>query len=66
MDQNDNPTPEKPTEGSVGPAIGVIIIIAVLVIGALYFWGSRLNKEPEQSTSTPETGFTDQSATTTD
>lgn len=28
-------------EGSVGPVIGLIIILAVLLLGGLYFWGNR-------------------------
>ncbi|MBI2046006.1 MAG: hypothetical protein HYT28_01115 [Parcubacteria group bacterium] len=32
--------PEKP----IGPAIGAIIIVLVLIIGAFYFWGSKLEK----------------------
>ncbi|MEK7088207.1 MAG: hypothetical protein AAB952_00485 [Patescibacteria group bacterium] len=34
-----------------GPVIGVVIIILILVVGALYFWGAKLNKEANQ---TPE------------
>ncbi len=32
-------------EGS-GPIIGAIIIVILLVFGALYFWGQKLNTEP--------------------
>ena len=28
-------------EGSTGPIIGTIIILAVVVLGGLYFWGQR-------------------------
>lgn len=28
-------------EGSAGPVIGTIIILAVIVLGGLYFWGQR-------------------------
>ncbi|OHA27108.1 MAG: hypothetical protein A3D52_02245 [Candidatus Taylorbacteria bacterium RIFCSPHIGHO2_02_FULL_44_36] len=34
-----------------GPVIGAVIIILILVVGALYFWGAKLNKEANQ---TPE------------
>jgi hypothetical protein len=34
-------------EKTIGPAIGVIIIILVLVLGGLYFWGERMNKGRE-------------------
>lgn len=30
-------------ERALGPAIGVVIIIFVLVLGGLYFWGQRMN-----------------------
>lgn len=29
-------------EKSVGPIIGIVIIIIILIIGALYFWGQRI------------------------
>lgn len=38
----ENTTTEKKT---FGPLIGIIIIVVVLVIGGLYFWGSQLNKQ---------------------
>lgn len=28
-------------EGSTGPIIGTIIILAIVVLGGLYFWGQR-------------------------
>ena len=31
-------------KGGSGPLIGVIIIVLVLVLGGLYFWGSQLNE----------------------
>ena len=44
----ENNTPMQPIvpteEKALGPAIGVIIIILVLVLGGLYFWGERMNK----------------------
>ena len=50
MDQNNmtmQPNMNEPSpaskSGTVGPIIGIIIIIAVLVLGALYYWGTRLN-----------------------
>jgi len=33
---------------SVGPIIGSAIVIIVLLIGALYFWGQQLNKQEKQ------------------
>ncbi len=29
--------------GSAGPVIGVIVILAIVVLGGLYFWGQRSN-----------------------
>ena len=65
MDQDINNVPvEKQNESSVGAAIGIILIIAVLITGAFYFWGRRLNKDSGQSTSTPESSTDAQSTTT--
>lgn len=30
-------------KGSIGPTVGIIIIVILLVFGALYFWGAKLN-----------------------
>lgn len=30
-------------ENSVGPVVGLIIILAVIILGGLYFWGERNN-----------------------
>lgn len=35
------PDLEPARDGSVGPIIGTIIILAVIVLGGLYFWGQR-------------------------
>jgi hypothetical protein len=29
----------------IGPVVGIIIIILVLALGGLYFWGRELNKQ---------------------
>lgn len=59
MDTNMNPTNpmgpsmESPKESSVGPVIGTIIILAVIVLGGLYFWnqrGERVMDETELNT----------------
>lgn len=31
--------------GSAGPIIGVIIILAIIILGGLYFWGQRVGDE---------------------
>lgn len=28
-----------------GPIVGTVIIVILLIVGGLYFWGERLNKE---------------------
>ncbi len=33
-------------ESSVGPVIATIIILAVIVLGGLYFWGQRGSNSP--------------------
>jgi uncharacterized protein HemX len=38
-EQNTNMPPE--TRSSAGPIIGAIIILAVILFGALFFWGER-------------------------
>jgi hypothetical protein len=35
-------TPE--SRSSAGPIVGTIIIVILLVLGALYFWGAQLNR----------------------
>ncbi len=45
------PTPR--TEKKVGPIAGVLIIVLVLVIAALYFFGQKLNTESVPATTVP-------------
>lgn len=33
---------------SAGPMIGTVIVVIMLILGALYFWGEKLNKEAQQ------------------
>jgi len=40
--------PPSPKPSSAGPVIGTIIVISLLALGALYFWGARLNGVPEE------------------
>ena len=35
----------EPKKGGVGALIGSIIVILILVLGALYFWGGKLQTE---------------------
>lgn len=45
------PTPRStsslPEKSSAGPVIGAIIVIVILALGALYFWGAQLNQKPD-------------------
>ena len=43
-------TQNRPREEGAGPVIGAIIIVILLVFGALYFWGQKLNKRPSSDT----------------
>ena len=58
MEQNNMNT----GEGSTGPIIGTIIILAIVVLGGLYFWGQRTTAptidiygNPVSSSTTPAT-----------
>lgn len=45
------PTPPEQHASKIGPIAGIIIIILVLLLGVLYFWGQRA----EQATQTSDT-----------
>ncbi|PIP55821.1 MAG: hypothetical protein CO183_02165 [Candidatus Zambryskibacteria bacterium CG_4_9_14_3_um_filter_42_9] len=32
-------------EGTSGPIIGLIVILAIIILGGLYFWGQRANND---------------------
>ena len=38
------PSPQK---SSSGPIVGIIIIVALMLVGGFYFWGAHLNQKPE-------------------
>lgn len=42
------PAPTMPEKHSFGPIIGSVIIVIILILGALYFWGQRVNKAPAE------------------
>jgi hypothetical protein len=55
MNENNNGI-KKHSEGSVGPIIGTLIIVVLLIATALYVWGEHLNtaaqiKQENQNTS---------------
>ena len=48
MEQNNNM--DKSNSGGMGPLIGSILVIIILIVGAIYFWGSKITPkdiEPE-------------------
>ncbi len=49
------PTPAPATEKKVGPIVGVLIIVLMLIIAALYFFGSKLNTEAPVTTPAEQT-----------
>lgn len=40
------PPPASQRKSSVGGLFAIVIILIAIVIGALYFWGERISKEP--------------------
>jgi len=36
---------EQEKKSAVGPTIGTVIIVILLIAGGLYFWGAQLNKQ---------------------
>ena len=51
----DEHTLMKKQKGSVGPFIGTVIILVLLLAGALYYWMIDLQKLHTQSAQTPTT-----------
>lgn len=41
MNPEENQVSENSSGSSAGPIIGTVIILAVIVLGGLYFWGQR-------------------------
>ena len=39
------PPDQKPKHEPVGPTVGIVIIIVLLLLGAFYFWGEQLNRQ---------------------
>ena len=42
--QNTNVMMNQPTRSPIGPVIGLIVILAIIIVGGLYFWGERVNE----------------------
>jgi len=51
--------PVKPEESGVGPIIATIIILAVIVLGGLYFWNQRTSSMEDTNGTVPTTYGTD-------
>ncbi len=43
------------SEGSLGPVIGTIIILLVIILGGLYFWSERTKMADNKEAATAET-----------
>ena len=43
---------------SAGPVVGIIIVIVLLALGALYFWGASMNRQQEPVPFIPEDNST--------
>ncbi len=46
---NQAPQTEQVSKSSAGPIVGAFIVIIILALGGLYFWGAQLNQEPEDT-----------------
>lgn len=43
-----NNVPQKPAEqNGVGPVIGSMIVIIVVIVGGVYFWGTKIIKDKQ-------------------
>ncbi len=53
MNMNSFPPVAPQRRGGWGPMFGIFIIVLLLIVGALYFWGEKLSKQqsaqPQQS-----------------
>ncbi len=47
--------PQPQPEKKVGPIIGALIIVLILIVAALYFFGQRLNTQNKIETAAPVT-----------
>jgi hypothetical protein len=50
QDQQFRQDPPRHEPGGVGPIIGAVIVVILLIFGALYFWGQQLNREKAPDT----------------
>jgi hypothetical protein len=40
--------------GSLGPIIGTIVVLAVIILGALYFWNERSKTDADDTSATAQ------------
>lgn len=45
-------------KGTAGPIAGIIIVVILMILGGLYFWGAQLNQEEETLPLIPGDGTT--------
>tara|TARA_B100000745_G_scaffold70940_1_gene42429 strand:+ start:1693 stop:2022 length:330 start_codon:yes stop_codon:yes gene_type:complete len=41
-------TPAEPKKEGVGPIVGIVVIIIILIFGGLYMWGTKLNNQESE------------------
>lgn len=69
MEPQNQSTPSPQVEGAVGPVIATVIILAVIILGGIYFWAERTmstETNPYGTTSTTEVGAPTQASYGTD
>ena len=37
--------PEPPKKSSIGPVVGIIIVVLIIILGGLYIWGRELSED---------------------
>ncbi len=66
------PAPQTTEKSGMGPLVGIIIVLALLLFGGLYFWGTHLNEKkgmealpliPGEAIVTPEVATNDDLST---
>lgn len=53
MDENNNPLASRPAStsatGATGSVVATIVILAVLIVGAVYFWSQRTGMSDQEA-----------------
>ena len=58
MDNNTSQNKTKHTESGIGPIVGTLIIVILLIITALYIWGEHLNNTAQMRQADQNLGTT--------